>query len=157
MTKKPIHKSMQHQWLLRNNKLKPYNRVPQAVHLSTQLKDCYHVAKDEQELELAFLLREHQTVSYGNRQVVNGPASSLLHWWKRNENMSEEEPCKNVHRICIHSSWKGETAQTGVANISVRCVGSRGSDTHEGKRSLYGWKGLSLRELEHLVFTSQHL
>lgn len=51
---------MQYQWLLRNNKLKPYDRVPQAVHLSTQLKDCYHVAKDAQELEPAFLLREHQ-------------------------------------------------------------------------------------------------
>lgn len=45
--------------------------------------------------------------------------------------MLEEEPCKNVHRICIHNSWKGETAQTGVANMSVRCVGSRGSETHE--------------------------
>ena len=79
MTNKPTHKSMQHQWLLRNNKLKPYDRVPQTVHLNTQLKDCYHVAKDVQELELAFLLREHQTVSYGNRQVLYDPASSLLH------------------------------------------------------------------------------
>lgn len=128
MTNKPTYESMQHQWLLRNNKLKPYNRVPQTVHLSTQLKGCYHVAKDAQQLELAFLQLEHQTVPYGNRQLLYGPAISLLHWWKRNENMSEEEPCKNVHRIFIHNSWN-EKQLRQVSRI-FRC----GVWVHAGQR-----------------------
>lgn len=67
------------------------------------------------------------------------------------EMKTEEEPCKNVHRIFIHNSWKGETAQTGVTNISVRCAGQRHMRMNLASAAE---RGLSLRELEHLAFTS---
>lgn len=33
---------------------------------------------------------------------------------KRNETILEEGLCKNVHSICIHNSWEGETAQVSM-------------------------------------------